>query len=76
MLKYVDIMQIGARNMYDQDLLSRVACMGKQVLLKRNFGTSLEEFLSFSECIVAEGNKDAILCEAWHSPGRQRQELY
>jgi 3-deoxy-7-phosphoheptulonate synthase len=61
--EYVDIMQIGARNMYDQDLLSRVGKTGKPILLKRHFGASVEEFLSFSEYIVAEGNKDVILCE-------------
>ena len=61
--EYVDIMQIGARNMYDQDLLSRVGKTGKPVLLKRHFGASVEEFLSFSEYIIAEGNKDVILCE-------------
>ncbi|MFA5761154.1 MAG: 3-deoxy-7-phosphoheptulonate synthase, partial [Dehalococcoidales bacterium] len=61
--EYVDILQIGARNMYDQDLLGRVGRTGKPVLLKRHFGASVEEFLSFSEYIVAEGNKDVILCE-------------
>ena len=61
--EYVDMMQIGARNMYDQDLLGRVARKGKPVLFKRHFGASIEEFLSFSEYIVAEGNKDVVLCE-------------
>ena len=61
--EYVDILQIGARNMYDQDLLSKVARKGKPVLFKRHFGAGIEEFLSFSEYIVAEGNKDVILCE-------------
>ena len=61
--KYVDIMHIGARNMYDQDLLVQVAQKGKPVLLKRHFGASIEELLSFSEYIAAEGNKDIILCE-------------
>jgi 3-deoxy-7-phosphoheptulonate synthase len=61
--EYVDILQIGARNMYHQDMLSKVARMGKPVLFKRHFGASIEEFLSFSEYIVAEGNKDVILCE-------------
>jgi len=60
---YVDILQIGARNMYHQDMLSRVAKKGKPVLFKRHFGASIEEFLSFCEYIVAEGNKDVILCE-------------
>ncbi len=61
--KYVDIMHIGARNMYDQDLLVAVARQKKPVLLKRHFGASIEELLSFSEYIAAEGNKDIILCE-------------
>jgi 3-deoxy-7-phosphoheptulonate synthase len=61
--EYVDILQIGARNMYDQDLLTRVARKNKPVLLKRHFGAGIEEFLSFAEYIAAEGNKDIILCE-------------
>ncbi len=61
--QYADILQIGARNMYDQDLLTRVAKEGKPVLLKRHFGAGIEEFLSFAEYIAAEGNKDIILCE-------------
>jgi 3-deoxy-7-phosphoheptulonate synthase len=61
--EYVDIVQIGARNMYDQDLLGHVGRTGKPVLYKRNFGASIEEFLSFSEYIAAEGNRDIILCE-------------
>jgi len=61
--EYVDILQIGSRNMYDQDLISKVAREGKPVFFKRHFGAGIEEFLSFSEYIVAEGNKDVILCE-------------
>ena len=61
--KYVNIIQIGARNMYDQDLLAKVASKGMPVLFKRHFGAGVEEFLSFAEYIAAEGNKDIILCE-------------
>jgi 3-deoxy-7-phosphoheptulonate synthase len=61
--EYVDILQIGARNMYDQDLLTAVARKNKPVLFKRHFGASVEEFLSFAEYIAAENNKDIILCE-------------
>ncbi len=61
--EYVDILQIGARNMYNQDLLTRAASKGKPILYKRNFGAGIEEFLSFAEYIAAEGNKDIILCE-------------
>jgi len=61
--EYVDILQIGTRNMYDQDLLTMVSAKGKPVLFKRHFGASIEEFLSFAEYIAAEGNKNIILCE-------------
>ncbi len=60
---YVDIIQIGARNMYNQDLLVKAARKGKPIVYKRHFGASAEEFLSFAEYIAAEGNKDIILCE-------------
>jgi 3-deoxy-7-phosphoheptulonate synthase len=61
--EYVDIIQIGARNMYDQDLLGAVGRTGKPVLFKRHFGAGIEEFLSFAEYIAVEGNRDIILCE-------------
>lgn len=61
--EYVDILQIGARNMYDQDLLTNVARKKKPILFKRHFGAGIEEFLSFAEYIAVEGNKDIILCE-------------
>ncbi len=61
--EYVDILQIGARNMYDQDLLTKVAKKNKPILYKRHFGAGIEEFLSFAEYLAAEGNKDIILCE-------------
>jgi len=61
--KYADMLQIGARNMYNQDLLTKVANKNKPVLFKRNFGAGIEEFLSFAEYIAVEGNKNIILCE-------------
>jgi 3-deoxy-7-phosphoheptulonate synthase len=61
--EYVDILQIGSRNMYNQDLLAKVGRKDKPVLLKRHFGAGIEEFLSFAEYIAAEGNKNIILCE-------------
>ncbi|MFC1931145.1 3-deoxy-7-phosphoheptulonate synthase [Chloroflexota bacterium] len=61
--EYADIMQIGARNMYDQDLLGSMARKNKPILFKRHFGAGIGEFLSFAEYIAAEGNKDIILCE-------------
>jgi len=61
--EYADVLQIGSRNMYNQDLLIQAARTGKPVLLKRHFGASIEEFLSFAEYLAASGNKDIILCE-------------
>jgi len=61
--EYVDILQIGSRNMYNQDLLAKVGKKNRPVLLKRHFGAGIEEFLSFAEYVAAEGNKDIILCE-------------
>jgi 3-deoxy-7-phosphoheptulonate synthase len=61
--EYSDILQIGSRNMYDQDLLVAVARKNKPVFFKRHFGASIEEFLSFAEYIAAEGNKSILLCE-------------
>ena len=61
--EYADILQVGTRNMYNQDLLIKVARTGKPILFKRHFGASIEEFLSFAEYIAAEGNRDIILCE-------------
>ena len=61
--KYVDILQIGARNMFNQDLIERVARQNKPMILKRNFGAGIDELLSFSERGVVEGNRDIILCE-------------
>ena len=61
--EYADILQIGTRNMYNQDLLTKVAKTKKPILFKRGFGAGIEEFLSFAEYIAAEGNKDIILCE-------------
>ncbi len=60
---YADIMQVGARNMYNQDLLASVARAEKPILFKRHFGAGVDEFLSFAEYMAAEGNKDIILCE-------------
>jgi 3-deoxy-7-phosphoheptulonate synthase len=61
--KYADIIQIGSRNMYNQDLLQAAGRTGKPVLFKRHFGAGIEEFLSFSEYIASEGNSDIILVE-------------
>jgi 3-deoxy-7-phosphoheptulonate synthase len=59
----VDIVQIGARNMQNFDLLKAVGQTKKPVLLKRGMSATIEEFLMSAEYIMAEGNENVILCE-------------
>jgi len=61
--KYVDIIQIGARNMQNFSLLKTVGKIKKPVLLKRGLSATLKEFLMSAEYIMKEGNKNIILCE-------------
>lgn len=59
----VDVLQIGARNMQNFDLLREVGRFNKPVLLKRGFSNTIEEFLMSAEYIVSSGNPNVILCE-------------
>ncbi len=61
--RYADILQIGARNMQNFDLLKEVGKLNHPVLLKRGMSATIEEFLAAAEYIVAEGNNQVILCE-------------
>lgn len=60
---YVDMLQIGARNMQNYVLLKQAAHSGKPILLKRGVAANLEEFLNAAEYIYSEGNKQVVLCE-------------
>ncbi|HEY4743510.1 MAG TPA: 3-deoxy-7-phosphoheptulonate synthase [Desulfuromonadaceae bacterium] len=61
--EYADLLQIGARNMQNFDLLREVGRIRKPVLLKRGMSATVEEFLAAAEYILAEGNEQVILCE-------------
>lgn len=61
--EYVDILQIGTRNMQNFALLKEAGKSGKAVLLKRGMYSTLEEWLNCAEYILAEGNPNVILCE-------------
>lgn len=63
MMKYVDVVQIGARNMQNFELLKCVGRIGKPVLLKRGLAATIEEWLMSAEYILSEGNDQVILCE-------------
>lgn len=62
-IEYADIVQIGAKAMYDQGILRRCGKSRKPILLKRGFGTTLQEFVQAAEFILSAGNDNVILCE-------------
>jgi len=61
--EHSDILQIGARNMYNFSLLERVGELKKPVLLKRGLSATIEELLMAAEYILSKGNYNVILCE-------------
>lgn len=63
LLEYVDILQVGARNMQNFALLRELGKIRKPILLKRGLSATIEEMLMAAEYIMAGGNYDVILCE-------------
>ncbi len=61
--RYADLLQIGARNMQNYQLLEEVGRTGKPVLLKRGLSATIEEWLLSAEYVLAQGNPNVILCE-------------
>ena len=61
--KYIDVFQIGARNMQNYNLLVAIGKSGKPVLLKRHPGSSLRDLLGAAEWLLSSGTKSLILCE-------------
>jgi 3-deoxy-7-phosphoheptulonate synthase len=61
--RYADVLQIGARNMQNYQLLEEIGRSEKPVLLKRGLSATIEEWLLSAEYIVAQGNENVILCE-------------
>ncbi len=62
-VKYVDMIQIGARNMQNFYLLKEAGKSGLPVLLKRGLSATIDEWLNAAEYIIAEGNPNVVLCE-------------
>ena len=62
-IEHTDIIQIGAKAMYDQGILKACAKTQKPVMIKRGFGSTLQEFTQAAEFILAGGNSNVILCE-------------
>ncbi len=63
MLRYVDCLQVGARNMQNFDLLKELGRVRRPVLLKRGMSATIEEWLLSAEYLLAGGNQQVILCE-------------
>ena len=61
--EHVDVIQVGARNMQNFDLLKRLGKLNKPILLKRGLSATIEEWLMSAEYILAGGNPNVILCE-------------
>ena len=62
-IEYIDVIQIGARNMQNFELLKAAGAVNKPVLLKRGLSATLDEFINAAEYIIAQGNGQIILCE-------------
>jgi len=62
-IEYSDVIQVGAKAMYDQGILRACAKTQKTVLIKRGFGTTLQEFVQAAEFVLAGGNPNVVLCE-------------
>lgn len=62
-VEHVDLIQVGARNMQNFDLLKALGKIDKPVLLKRGLANTIEEWIMAAEYIMAGGNKNVILCE-------------
>ncbi len=62
-IEHADMIQIGAKAMYDQGILRRCGKAGKPVLIKRGFGSTLQEFVQAAEFVLSGGNDQVMLCE-------------
>jgi len=63
LFEHVDVIQVGARNMQNFELLKELGQVKKPILLKRGYANTLQELLMSAEYIMAEGNNNVILCE-------------
>lgn len=62
-IEHSDVIQVGAKAMYDQGILRACAKTNKPVLIKRGFGSTLQEFAQAAEFVLSGGNENVILCE-------------
>jgi 3-deoxy-7-phosphoheptulonate synthase len=62
-IEYADIVQVGAKAMYDQGILRKCGKSNKAILIKRGFGSTLQEFVQSAEFVLSSGNPNVMLCE-------------
>ena len=62
-VEYADVVQVGAKAMYDHGLLTAAGQCGKPIILKRSFSATLQEFVNCADFIMSCGNNQVILCE-------------
>ena len=62
-IEYADIVQIGAKAMYDQGILRKCGKSNRSILIKRGFGSTLQEFVQAAEFVLSSGNPNVMLCE-------------
>ena len=62
-IEHADVIQVGAKAMYDQGILRACGKTNKPVLIKRGFGSTLQEFVQAAEFVLSGGNENVVLCE-------------
>ena len=62
-IEHSDVIQVGAKAMYDQGILRACSSIDKPILIKRGFGSTLKEFVQAAEFVLSGGNNNVILCE-------------
>ena len=76
LFKDVDVIQVGARNMQNFELLKEVGKTGKPILLKRGLANTLQELLMSAEYIMAEGDSEVILCREVNEASGEKRHMY
>ena len=62
-IEHADVIQVGAKAMYDQGILRACGKTNKPILIKRGFGSTLQEFVQAAEFVLSGGNENVVLCE-------------
>ena len=75
-LEYIDVIQIGARNMQNFELLKAAGSVNKPILLKRGMSATIEEFINAAEYIMSQGNGQIIFVNVEFEHMKEQQEIH